>query len=170
MAHARVDGPGTVGVDFMQTRWALNQLGATAVAGLVAGGVAGWVGVARADGAGAVAASAVEWRMLLFLLLPLAAIVRAWLDGAGDDRDIYRRVSVAVPAAAALGMVGAAIGVGLWLVAVMQVSSVFGGENAADIMRASRGLLGWNGAGVAVALGGGGGIVGAFVAHRRICE
>jgi hypothetical protein len=152
----------------MNLRWALNQVGALAFTGLAAGAFAGWVGVASQDGAAAVAGAAARWRFALFAALPFAAILRAWLDSGAADRDAYRDQLPAM-AAATVGLtaIGAAIGAALWLFAVTQIAGVFGGETAADVMRAVRPLFGWNGAAIAVAAGAGGGLAGALVGRVR---
>lgn len=150
----------------MNLRWALNQIGALAFGGLLAGAVAGWIAIASQDGAGAVAGAAADLRYVLFVLLPLAALARAWVDARGHG-GAYRGLPGAVGASAVLGAIGGAAGAALWLVIVMQISGVFGGEDPAEVMRAVRAMFGWDSAGIAVVAGTVGGAAAGVLGHRR---
>jgi len=108
------------------------------LAGLVSGVIVGWIAVVMRDGPANVAALAGALSPVLWLVLPAAAAMGSWIIQ-GEDRPRVVRLLVAAGA----GALGAAFGAALYLVAVMQIAGVFGGEAASEVMLALRPEVGW---------------------------
>ncbi len=150
----------------MNARWAGSQILGLAVVGLAVGVVTGWISMIRADGAVAVADSSAPLSYSLAGLLPLVLIVRA-LMAVEDEPSPYQRVGVTVGVLLLAGVIGAGLACVLFLVGATQIPAVFGGEDAEQVMRATRAGVGWTKVGIIVAATAGSAVVASLLAHAR---
>jgi hypothetical protein len=109
---------------------AARLMGLVGVTGLVAGALAGWVGLARADGSAAVAAAAAPWFWTLAVLAPGGLA----LGVAAEEPGSLRPGVATALRTGAIGFTGALLAALLFLVTASQVPAVFTGEQAAELI------------------------------------
>jgi hypothetical protein len=127
-----------------------RRVGLVGVTGLLAGALAGWVGLLRADGSAAVAAAAAPWFWVLAVLAPAAVQLGLAANG---SRTAARRTGVALALqGAGVGGAGGLLAALLFLVTASQVPAVFGGEEAAELMVLLRRGVFWRDAALLAAI------------------
>jgi hypothetical protein len=148
----------------------LEQAMALAFVGLATGVIGGWVSLAFADGAAAVAAisgavflSLVAWLPLALMLMTKASLVDA-------DRVHYQTVGGALVVTLIGGLLGAIIGMAFYLVVAINVPAIFGGEDQADLRVALLTQIGWQGTAWVVGVTTACAVFLASWAHRRSTE
>ena len=138
--------------------------------GLLTGLVAGWIGLAQADGAAAVASLVAKAYFALILLLPgtLAFWTLASLND--QDRVHYTDRGRATVMLLVAGLLGAVIGTAFFLVVAINVPAIFGGENQVELRLELMTRIGWDSFGLVVAVTAASGLALAVWAHRRVAQ
>jgi hypothetical protein len=144
-----------------------SHVGTLGVAGLAVGVVAGWVGLARGDGALETAAASTPFIYSLIAVLPFVLIARVALEAGKDRGAPYDSLGKSLPIVLAIGLLGAALACILFLVGATQIPAVFGGEDAEQVMVATRAAVLWTKVGIVVAATGAASIAAAIVGHAR---
>lgn len=129
----------------MDVRWIFGHAAVLAAVGLALGAAAGWIGVARADGADAVSAAIAPIAYALVGLAPIVLVARI-RQGAGDAElaATFARPAPLVGVLLVSAVVGAVGACALFLVATTQIPAIFGGEDAELMMTANRAAFGWS--------------------------
>ncbi len=128
----------------MSFKQVLIYAGVLAVAGLVVGVAAGWVGLIRADGAAAISVAERPFGWALVGVVPLALVAAAYVAaGSSQAAGSFARTGPLLGGLSAAAVIGAAAACALFLVAAMQIPAVFGQEDAEALMRANRANFGW---------------------------
>ena len=109
------------------------------VIGVLTGVIAGWWGVIRADGAQAVASESTPLYLALALLLPIVLFITIYISRNIENfQGIYHPLPTALAYLSIIAIGGALVASGLFIVAIFQVSSVFGGEAPVAMLEALR--------------------------------
>jgi hypothetical protein len=107
------------------------------VVGVLTGVIAGWWGVIRADGAQAVASESTPLYLALALLLPIVLFITTTVSrNIKEFQGIYQPLPTAVIYLSIIAIIGTLFASGLFIVAIFQIASVFGGEAPVDMMEA----------------------------------
>lgn len=151
----------------MNLRWMGSQVVTLGVAGLAVGIIAGWVGLARGDGAVEIAAASSPFIYGLIAVLPLVLLARVVLEAGDDERAPYDALGKSLAIVPLIGLLGAAFACILFLVGATQIPAVFSGENAEQVMRETRAAVLWTPVWVVVAATGVAAIAAAIVGYAR---
>ena len=111
--------------------------------GLLTGVLAGWVGLARANGATAVAPIIASVYWLLLLLLPVTLAVWTAASVYDKDRWLYASLPQAIVMLLIASLLGAIIGTAFFMVVAINVPAIFGGENQAELRPILMAEIGW---------------------------
>ncbi len=151
----------------MNLRWIGSHVLTLGVAGLAVGVIAGWVGLARGDGAVATAAASAPFIYALVGVLPLVLIARVVLEAGKDERAPYDSLAKSLAIVPAIGLLGSAAACILFLVGATQIPAVFGGENAEQVMIETRAGVLWTPVSIVVIASGVVAIAAAVVGYSR---
>jgi Na+/serine symporter len=148
----------------------LVQAMALAFAGLLLGALAGWVSMALANGATAVAAISGKLYFVLAIVLPLLLLLMARASLEDEDRDQYRTARGAVLLSLIAGFVGGAFATGFYMVVAINVPAILGGEAQLGLRLALMERIGWTGAALVVGLTTACALLAGDWVHRRVNE
>jgi hypothetical protein len=148
----------------------LVQAVALGFPGLITGVIAGWIGLARADGAAAVASVVAKVYLALVLLLP--GTLAFWTLASLNDQDRVNYVNQARATVMLLvaGFFGAVIGTAFFLVVAINVPAIFGGEDQVDLRLQLMDQVGWGSFGLVTAVTTLSGFALAIWAHRQVAQ
>ena len=136
--------------------------------GLITGVVAGWIGLARADGAGDVAAVAAKVYLALLLFLP--GTLAFWTLASLNDKDRvnYKNQGRAAVMLLVAGLLGGVIGTAFFFVVAINVPAIFGGEDQVDLRLELMEQVGWGSFGLVIVITTVSGLLLAIWAHRQV--
>lgn len=121
----------------------LVQAMALGFAGLMVGVLAGWVSLALADGATAVAAISARIYPVLALVLSVLLVLMAAASLEDEDRVHYRTVLGASLLSLIAGLIGGLLATAFYMVVAINVPSILGGESHVDLRLALMAQISW---------------------------
>lgn len=145
----------------------LVQAMALGFAGLLVGVLAGWVSMALANGAEAVAAISGKIYFALAVVLPLLLLLMARASLDDEDRVHYRTVLGAGLLSLTAGLIGGSLATAFYLVVAINVPAILGREAQLDLRLALMQQIGWTGAALVVGLTTACGLLAGGWVHRR---